>query len=148
MSVECTPPSLASISSSPSPLPLKLCPMSVHRSVQKLEFYCIISRLMPISYARSILWRAVKSLSVECTPPTLVFISFSPSYLSVYLCRMCVHQSLQELKFYSLVTRLKPISYTMCIIGRAVDLRPSDAHPQLWCLSAPLHYLCLLNFVP
>ena len=55
LSVEWTPPTLVSISSSPSPLSAKLCPMSVHRSVQELELYRLFSRLMPTSYDRSIL---------------------------------------------------------------------------------------------
>ena len=48
LSVECTSPTLLSISSSPSPLSASLRPMSIHRSVQELEFYCIINRLTPI----------------------------------------------------------------------------------------------------
>ena len=137
-----------SISSTPSPLPVKLCPMSAHRFVQKLEFYSIISRQMPIIYARGKLWKGHRSLSLKFTAPSLVSISSSPSYQSVNLSSMCVHRSVQELKFYSLVSRLKPISYTMAIIRRNVHLRTSNAHLQLWCSSAPLHHLCLINFVP
>ena len=78
LSVECIRPSLVSISSYPSYLSVKLSPMCVHWSVQELEFFCIISRLMHLEGS--------KSLSVECTPPTLVFISSSPSPLSAKLC--------------------------------------------------------------
>ena len=145
MSDECTSPSLVSISSSTSPLSVKLCPICVHQSILELEFYGIISRQMPISYARGIPLEGRMSLSFKCTLPTLVSISSSPSALSVKLCPMCVHRSVQEFEFYRIINRIMPICRG--ILWRAVRLCPSNAHLQLWCLSAPLHHLCLLNFV-
>ena len=88
LSVECTPPTLVSIWSTPSPLCVKLCSMSVHRSILDLEFYHLISN--PILHTRGILGSRSR-LTVECTPPTLVSISSSPSPLSVELCSMSVH---------------------------------------------------------
>ena len=64
LSVECTHPTLESLSSSPSPLSAKLCSMIVHRSDQELELYCILSWLQPISDTRDIIGRAV----VGCPP--------------------------------------------------------------------------------
>ena len=93
------------------------------------------------------IWEGRSRLTVKCTPPPLVSISSSPSPLSVKLCLMSAHRSVQELEFYSLVSRLKPTSYTMGIFVRAVVGCTSNPHLQLWCLSAPLHHLCLLSFV-
>ena len=70
------------------------------------------------------------SLSVKCTPPTLVSFTSSPSPLSVKHCSMSVNQSVQELEFYRL-------------IGTLVAGCPSNLHPQLWCQSGPLYHLCL-----
>ena len=148
MSVERTPPTLVTISSTPSPLSAKLCPMFVKRSVQELEFYSLVSRLRPISYIIGIYWQGPSRLFVECTPSTLVSLTSFPSPMSAKLCPMSVHRSVQELEFYSLVSRLRPISYTISTFGRAVVGCPSNAHPQLWCLSAPVHHLCLESFVP
>ena len=140
MSVECTPQTLVSMSSSPSPLSDKLCPTSVHRSLQEFEFYSIVNMLKSISYTIGIFGRAVVGcpsnahLKVRC--------------LSAKLCPMCVHRSVQELEFYCIFSRLMPISYARGILWRAVGLCPSNAHHQVWCLSAPFHHLCLLNFVP
>ena len=89
-----------------------------------------------------------RSLSVECTPPTLMSISSSPSPVSVKLCCLRVHWSVHDLKFYRIISRLMPICYTWGIMGRAVDLCQSNAYLQFWCLPAPYHPLCLLNFVP
>ena len=89
-----------------------------------------------------------KTLSVERTPPSLVSISLSTSPLSVKLCPIWMHRSVEELEFYCIISRLMPIFYARGIIWRAVGLCPSNAHSQLWCLSAPIHHLCLLNFVP
>ena len=149
LSVECTPPTLVSMHSSPSPLSAKLCPMRVHRSVQELEFYCIVSSLAEahIIHYRHI-WEGRSRLSVEWTPRSLVSMSSYASPLSAKLCSMCVHRSVEELEFYCIVSRLMPISYAGSILSRAVGLCPSNAHPQLWCLWAPLHHLCLLSFVP
>ena len=138
-----------SISYSSSPLSVKLCPMSVHQSVKELEFYSLVSRRNTHIIHYKHIWEGCSCLSVKYTPPTLVSISSSPSPLPVKLCSMSIHQSVQELEFYSLVSRLKPTSYTIIgIFGRAVVGCPSDAHLQLWCLSAPAHHLCLLTFVP
>ena len=137
---------LVSISSSPSPLSVKLCPMCVHQSVQELEFYSLVRRLMPISYTTGI-FRSSR-LSFKCTPSSLVSISSSPSYLSANLCPMCVHRSVQELEFYWIISRLMHISYARGILSRAADLCQSNAHLQVWFLSAPLHQTCLFKFVP
>ena len=143
MSVKCKPPILVTISSSPSPLSGKFRSMSVHRSVKKLEFYRTFSRLLPISYTRGILGRALGlcpcnahchcwSLSVKCTPPTLVSNSFSLSPLCDKLCSMNVHQFAQKLEFYRTISRLVPISSARGILGRTVGLCSSNTHPQLW----------------
>ena len=118
--------------------------MSVHRFVQDLKFY----RLMPILRTRGKLGEGRSRLSVECTSPTLVSISSSPSPLSAKLCSMSVHRSVQKLEFYRIISRPRPISHSRGTLGRTVVGCPSNAHPQLWCLSTPLHHLCLLNFVP
>ena len=89
-----------------------------------------------------------RSFSVECTPPTLVSSSSSTSPLSAKLCSMSVHRSVHDLELYRIISSLKPICYTWGIVGRTVDLCPSNAHLQLWCLPAPHHPFCLLNFVP
>ena len=81
-------------------------------------------------------------LYIKCTPPTLVSFSSSPSLMSVKLCSMCVYQSVQ---FYRILSRIIQILYTRSILGRAVVGCPSNAHPKLWCLSAPRHHLCLLT---
>ena len=134
-----------SISSSPSPQSAKLCPMSVHPSVQELEF---ISRLMQISYARNITWR-----DVGLCPSNAHLQLWYPSaplhhlYLLSFNCPMSVHRCVQELEFYSVVNRLKPLTYTIGIFGRAVVSCPPNAHLQVWCLSATLHQICVLNFV-
>ena len=93
-------------------------------------------------------WEGCSLLSIKCTPPTLVSISSPPLSLSAKLCSICVHWSVQDLEIYHIISRPLPIAYSTGIIGRAVVCCPSNAHPQLWCLSAPLHRLCLLNFVP
>ena len=146
LSVECTPPTLGTISSSPSRLSAKLCSMCVHRSVQDLEIHSIISRPVPLRWRHN--WEGCSRLSVECTPPSLVSISSSPSSLSAKLCSMCVHRSDQDLEIYSIISSPVPISYTRGIVVRAVVGCPSNAHLHAWCLSPPLHHLCLLNFVP
>ena len=92
-------------------------------------------------------WEGRSWLPVEWTPPTLVSISYSPSPLSVTLCSMSVHRSVQDLEFYGLISRLMPILNTRGILGRVVVSCPSNAQTQLRCLSAPHHNLCLLNFV-
>ena len=71
-------------------------------------------------------------------PPSLVFISCSQSPLPAKLCSNYVQTLLQVF----------PISEAGGIAGRAVISCPSNAHLQGWYLSAPLHHLCLLNFVP
>ena len=63
LSVECTHPSLASISSSPTPLSAKLCFMCVHRSVQDFKLYRIISSPVPLLYTRGINWEGCSRLS-------------------------------------------------------------------------------------
>ena len=91
-------------------------------------------------------WEGCDRLSVECTPPTLSSVYSSPSSLSGKLCSRSVYPSVKHLEFYHILSKLIPISYTRGIIGRAVVGCPSNAHLQLWCPSAPLHQLCLLNF--
>ena len=99
LSVECTPPTLVSISSSPSPLSAKLCSMSVHRSVQELDYF----KHSQLANAQIVHWRHIsevqESLSFKCTPSTLVIISSAPSPLSAKLCSMTVYLSVQELNF-------------------------------------------------
>ena len=94
------------------------------------------------------IWEGRSRLSVKCTPPTLVLINSSPSPLSVKFCPMWVHRSVQDLEINRIFSRLMPISYATSILWRTISLCPSNAHIQLWCLSAPLHHICLLNFVP
>ena len=60
---------------------------------------------------------------------------------------MSVHQSDQELPFYSLLSRLMPISYTRGILEWAIVGFPLNVHPKLVCLSAPLHQISLLEFI-
>ena len=146
MSVVCTHPSLVSISSSSSPLSAKLCSMCVFRSNQDLEIYRIISRLESKSYTRVIIWRAVVGCPLNAQLQVL--------YLSAPLHHFCL------LNFAPCVSidpfsiphiqqsRVFGKSYTKGIIGRAVVSCPSNAHIKVWYLSAPLHHLCLLNFVP
>ena len=149
LSVECTPPSLVSTSSSQSPLSAKLCSMRVHRSVQDLEINSIISRPVPYQKLEAYLgglqsvvsqmhtarlgiyqllsitsiclismshvcasirskfrnlpqnqqdsahiihkrhrWEGCSRLSVECTPPSLVYLNSSPSSLPSKVCSM------------------------------------------------------------
>ena len=102
--------------------------------------------------AHIVQWRHIsedqQSLPVKSTPSTLVSISSSPSTQSAKLCSIREHRSVQELDFLCIISRPMPISYTGGIFRRARGLCPSNAHPQLWCLSAPLNHLCLVNFVP
>ena len=89
-----------------------------------------------------------RSLSIECTPKTLVSISSTSSLVSAKLCSMSVHQSIQELEFYRIISRLNPISYAREILERAIVDCLSNTHPHIWCLSAPLQHLCLQTFLP
>ena len=143
LSVECTPPALVSISST---LSAKLFPMSVHRSVQELEFYSLVSRLKPISY--TYLGGPYSAVRRTHTPNIGVYQLLSITSVCKATSNECPSIRSRVKIFYSLVSRLKPITYTMDIFRRAVVGRPSNAHLQLWCLSAPLHLLCLLNFIP
>ena len=59
------------------------------------------------------------------------------------LCSICVHRSVQGLEFYSVINIPLPILFTRSIIGRALVGAPSNVHYQVWCLSAPLHHICL-----
>ena len=96
-----TPPTLVSMSSSPSPKSGKLYSMSVHASVH--ENYRNIGRLCPISHSRGILARAVAGRFVvgglpNAHTPTLVSINSSPSPVSAKHCSMSVHSSMQNLE--------------------------------------------------
>ena len=93
-------------------------------------------------------WEGYSRLSVECTPQSLVSISSSQSSLNAKPCCMCVNRSTQDLEIYSIISRPLNISYTRSIIGRAEVGCLSNSHIQVWCLSAPLHDLCLINFFP
>ena len=129
LSVECIPPSLVSISSSPSLLSAKLCSMCVHRSIQDLETYRIISRPVPLSESGGILDRA----AVGCTSnqhfqASLKFISSAPSSLSAKLCSMCVHRSVQGLEISSIFSWPVPVSEAGGIFGRGVVGCLSNAH--------------------
>ena len=102
--------SLVFINSSPSPMSAKLCSMSVHRSVQKLELNCLIKRLTPVFVLqKSQIWEGCGRRSVKCTPPTLISINSSPSQLSAKLCSMNVHRFVHKLEFSCLIKRLTPI---------------------------------------
>ena len=79
-------------------------------------------------------------LSVECTPPTLVSITSSPSSLSAKLCPISVHRSVQEFEFNSKLSRVMPKSYTRGILGKAVLGFPSNEQPLLSCLSITSSY--------
>ena len=147
MSVECTPPSLVSICSSPLSLSAILCYMCVHRSIHDLEIYHIISRTEPMSEAVGIFGRAIVGhpsnthLKVWCLSAPLhhlCLLNFVPS----------VSRSVHDLEIYRILSRLESKSYKRGMLGRAVVGCPSNAHLQVWYLSAPLHHLCLLNFVP
>ena len=144
MSIECTPPTLVSINSSPSPLSVKFCSTSVHRTVQNLGIYCIISWLMPVSYTRGITGRAVVGCPSIAYPQLGVY-----QLLSITsVCKTLFHMSATiRLEFKHNISNLVPVSYTRGIAGRAVVGCLSNAHPQLWCPSTPLHPLCLLSFV-
>ena len=124
LSVKYTPSTLASISSSSSPLSAKLCSMSVHQSVQKLEFNCIICRHIPISHTRGIVGSAV-DLSLSNAHPQLWCLS---APLCLKLCSMSVHRSVKKLEFYRIFSRHMPILH---IAGSAVICCPSNVHPQL-----------------
>ena len=87
-------------------------------------------------------------LSIEGTPSDLIFISSFKSLLTAKPFSINVRQSVQGLGLYRIIIRLKSKSYTRGKLGRAVVGCPSNAHPQLRCLFASLHHLCLLNFVP
>ena len=142
-SVECTLTTFVSTSSLASPLSAKLCSMSVHPSIYDLEFYLVISRLIYMLHLRHS-GEGRRSLSVEYTPPTLVSTSSSLSPLSAKVCSMSVHQSVHGLQFYLVISW--QMHFTWGIVGWAVDLCPSNAHLQLWCLPAPHYPLCLLKF--
>ena len=92
-------------------------------------------------------WESCSRLSIECTPPSFVSVRSSPSPLSAKHCSMCVHRSVQDFKVYRIISRPVPISKAGGTIGRAVVGCQSNAHHQVWCLSAPIRHLCLLNFV-
>ena len=94
LSVDCTPPSLVSLRSSPSPLSAKLCSMSVLRSVEEFDFCGILRRLIPIAYTRSIFGRAVVSCPSNVLPQ-LWYLSAPLHHLCLKLCSMCVHRSVQ-----------------------------------------------------
>ena len=131
---KCTPPTLVSICSSQSDLSAKLYSMSVHQSVQELEFYSLLSSQCPCHTLQAYLG-GLRCLVVKFTPPTLVSICSSP------------------LEFYCILSRLMHIWYTRGILGWATVGCPSNAHPQLWCLSAPHHAsdlsaLVLLTLTP
>ena len=148
LSVECTPPSLVSITSSPSPLSAKLCSMCVHRSVQDLKNLQHNQLASAHTIHRRQRSEGCSRMSVAYTPPSLESISSSPSPVSGNHCSMCVHRSVQELEVYRIFRRPVPIPEARGIFGRAVVGCPSNPHLKVWCLSAPLHHLCLLNFVP
>ena len=134
-----------SICSSPSPLSAKYCSMSVLPLLQKLEFYRIISRTVPILHSRGTFWRAV--VGRPSNAHLQLWCLCAPLH---HLCLMSVRPSLQKLEFYRIISRPVPngILHNRGTFWRAVVCRPSNAHNQLWCLSPPLHHLCLLNFVP
>ena len=139
----------------------RLCPSNAHPQLwclsAPLHHLSIRSRVRflmhsQLGYAHIVHWRHTwegqETLSVECTLSTLVSTSSSPSPMSAKLCSMSVHRSVQELDFLRIVSRRRPILYTGGKLWRAWRLCPSNAHPQIWCLSAPVHHLSLLNFVP
>ena len=129
LSVESTPPTLLSINSPPSPLSAKLCfhecaliRSEVRNLPNNQKAYDHIKR-------KRHTWEGCSRLSIVCTPPTLVSITSSPSPLFSKFCSTSFHQSVQKLEFYHLITRLKPTSFARGILGRAVNLCPSNAHP-------------------
>ena len=128
LSVKCTPPSLASISSSLSSLSAKLCSMCVHQSIKDLVIYSIISRKMPNIKSWRHTWEGSSRLSVKCTPSSLVSTTSSPSLPSAKLCSMRMHRSVQDLEIYRIISRPVPISYNRGILGTAVVSCPSNAH--------------------
>ena len=148
MSVECTPPSLVSTTSFPSLLCVKLCSKSVHRSVNDLVIYRIITRPKIISYTRGIFGRAVvgcpsnEHLQVWCLSAPLHDLCL----LNFASC-VCI-DTLKYLVIYSIISRPVPISEAGVIPWRAVVGCPLNAHLKVWCLPPPLHHFCLLKFVP
>ena len=137
-----------SISYSPSRLSAKHCFMSVYWYLQHLEFYRIISRLMPISYARGILGRAVVACPSNAHPQLwCISAPFHHLCLLHFVPWVCINP-FRSLHFTTITSRPMSISYSWGIIGNAVVGCPSNAHPQVWRLSAPLHHLCLVNLVP
>ena len=126
---------------------------------KELEFYCVISRLMPISYAMKNIWEC--HLSIECTPPTLESMSSTPwllsanfvppsnarahrqlwclwaplHHLSAKLCPMSVHWFIQELELYCIISRLMPISDARDIFlecHRSLSVKCIRPPPQLF----------------
>ena len=93
-------------------------------------------------------WEGCSRLSVECTPPNMVCTTSSSLLMSAKLCSMIVHRSVHYLEIYRIISSPGSISYTRGIIGSAVVGCPSNPHLQVWCLTAPLNHLCLLNIVP
>ena len=92
LSVKCTPSTLVSVNSPPSPLSAKLCSISVQWSVQKLAFYRIISRLKSISHSTGTLKR-----DVVCCPsnahPQLWSLSTALHHLCLlnFVPWVCIH---------------------------------------------------------
>ena len=147
LSVERTPPRLVSVSSSPSPLSPKLCSTCVLRTVKDWVIYRIISRPVTISYTRGIIGRAI--VGCPSNSHLQVWCLSAPPHHICLLSLFHVCPSIRSnLEIYSIISRPVPISHTRGILWRAVVGCPSNVHHQIWCLSASLYHLCLLNFVP
>ena len=129
-------------------LSIKLCSMCVHRSAQDLEICCIISRTVPIAEAGGIIGRAVIGCPSKANRQVW--------YLSALLNNLCLLNFVpflsidpfKILKVYCIISRPVLISKAVGILLRAIVGCPSNAHLQVWYLSAPLHHRRLLNFVP
>ena len=128
-----------------------VCKSLFNESVSiRSRYRILLHNQQPAAHTKHLrrIWEGCSRLSVKCTPSTLVSICSSPSPLFAKLCSMSVSRAVKDLEFSRIISSLLPIVYTWGKFGRAIVGCPSTAHRQLWCLSAPLHHLCLLSLVP
>ena len=103
----------------------------------------MLSRLIPISYTRGILgWVAVAHPQFSH-----LLAPFEQICLLDFVARVFI-DPFKSYNFTLMLSRLIPIPYTRDVLGWAVVGCPSNVYHHLWCLSAHLHQICLLNFVP
>ena len=80
--------------------------MSVHQTCSEVSIFHPNQQVNSHTLHWSRIWEGCSRLSGCCTPPTLVFISSSPFPLSVKLCSMSVHQSVQNSELYRIISRI------------------------------------------